>query len=75
MKVKCIQKAQNKSQNPQRSAAVRKFHANQRSVPTYNNLVHRNYFGFTVCASSLFVQSSVIENHQVFPTAFYCRKE
>ena len=49
-KIKCILKIQSKSANPQRSAAVRKFHAyERRGSQGYENLVRTKYSGFTVC--------------------------
>ena len=48
-KIKCTLKFQSKSENLQRSAAVRKFHANERSGSQgYENLVRTKYSGFTV---------------------------
>ena len=42
-KVLCVRKSQNKLENPQRSASVRKFHAYERSeVPSTRKLVHIN---------------------------------
>ena len=48
-KLKCMRKVQSKSENPQRSATVRKFHAYERSEsPGYENWVRTEYSGFTV---------------------------
>ena len=48
-KIKCMRKVQSKSENPQRSATVRKFHAYERSKsPGYENWVRTKYSGFTV---------------------------
>ena len=48
-KVKCMRKVQNKSENLQQSATVRKFHAYERSEsPGYENWVRTKYSGFTV---------------------------
>ena len=50
LKIKCVLKVQSKSENPQRSAAVRKFHAYESSeVPHIRNFsVCVKYSGFTV---------------------------
>ena len=48
-KIKCMRKVQSRSENPQRSATVRKFHAYERSEsPGYENWVRTKYSGFTV---------------------------
>ena len=48
-KIKCMRKVQGKSENPQRSATVRKFHAYKSSErPGYENWVRTKYSGFTV---------------------------
>ena len=48
-KIKCMWKVQSKSENPQRSATVGKFHAYERSEsPGYENWVRTKYSGFTV---------------------------
>ena len=47
-KIKYMRKVQSKSENPQRSATVRKFHAYERSEsPGYENWVRAKYSGFT----------------------------
>ena len=49
-KIKCTRKVQSKSENPQQSATVRKFHAYERlECPGYENWVRTKYSGFTVC--------------------------
>ena len=49
-KIKCMRKVQSKSENPQRSAIVQKFHAYESSErPGYENWVRTKYSGFTVC--------------------------
>ena len=48
-KIKCTQKVQSKSENPQRSATVRKFHVYERlESPRHENWVRTKYSGFTV---------------------------
>ena len=52
MKIECMRKVQSKSENPQPSTTVRKFHAYERwESPGYGNWVRRptKYSGFTVC--------------------------
>ena len=48
-KIKCMWKVKSKSENPQRSVTVRKFHAYERSEsPGYKNWVRMKYSGLTV---------------------------
>ena len=53
-KIKCMRKVQRKSENPQESATVWKFHAYERSEsPGYENWVRTKYSGFTVIKFAL----------------------
>ena len=50
-KIKCMRKLKSKSENLQRPATVRKFHAYERlESPGYENWVRTKYSGFTVLA-------------------------
>ena len=74
MKIMCKRKVQSKSENPKRSAAVRKFHAYERSeVPNIRKF--SAYKIFWIYSTPFFLASFVGKVNTIFDFAQYTKNE